>query len=482
MAYEHLGEFISLLERSGELKRIKVEVDPYLEISHITDRVSKSYGPALLFERVKGSDIPVLTNTFGSYKRMALALAVESLEEISQKIESLLEVDIPKGFFSKLRLLPKYARLIRFLPEVIKKGSCQEKIHLDHPSFDQLPILQYWPKDGGRYLTATQVFTKSLEDGRRNVGMYRMQIYGAQHAGLHCHLHHDGFRIFRQYQEAGKPMEVAVALGGDPAVMYAASAPMPWGMDELILAGFLRNKKVELVKCKTINLEVPANADIVLEGYVDPKEWAEEGPFGDHTGYYSPPDNYPVFHLTAITHREKPIYPAILVGRPPMEDVYLGKATERIFLPLIKAQLPEIVDLNLPIEGGFHNLAIVSIRKEYPFHARKVMHGLWGLGQLMFMKIIIVVDEEVDVHNWSEVIWKVGNSIDPRRDICFIDGPVDVLDHASYMPMIGSKMGIDATKKLKEEGYERLWPEEARMSPEIIQLVEKRWKEYGFGR
>lgn len=481
MAYENLEEFVSCLEQAGELKRIKIEVDPILEISHITDRVCKSQGPALLFERVKGFSIPVLTNTFGSYKRITLALGVESLEEISRRIESLLEMEIPQGLIQKLRLIPKYARLMGYIPEIVKKGPCQEVIYQDDASFDRLPILQYWPKDGGRYLTSTQVFTKNLENGKRNVGMYRMQIYDGQRAGLHCQIHHDGHRALRQYQAARKNMEVAIALGDDPALTYAASAPMPWGMDELLLAGFLRSRKVELVKCKTIDLEVPANAEIILEGYVDPEERVEEGPFGDHTGYYTPPDYYPVFHLTCITHRKNPIYPAILVGKPPMEDAYLGKATERIFLPLIKSQLPEIIDLNLPVEGGFHNLAIVSIKKEYPFHARKVMHSLWGLGQLMFLKVIIVVDEDVNVHNWSEVIWKAGNSIDPKRDTCFVDGPVDVLDHASYLPMIGSKMGIDATKKWREEGYERVWPEEARMTPEMIQLVEKRWKEYGLG-
>jgi len=481
MGYGHLAEFVVCLERAGELKRIKVETDSYLEISQITDRVCKSRGPALLFERVKGFNMPVLTNTFGSYKRMSLALGVNDLEEVSKKIESLLEMGIPQGLIQKLRLIPKYARLMGYIPEVVKKGSCQEVIYQNDASFGRLPILQYWPKDGGRYLTATQVFTKNLEDGRRNVGMYRMQVYDDHRTGLHCHIHHDGYRVFRQYQEAQTNMEVAIALGGDPAVTYAASAPMPWGMDELLLAGFLRGKKVELVKCKTIDLEVPGNAEIILEGYVDPGEMAEEGPFGDHTGYYSPPDYYPVFHLTCITHRQNPIFPAILVGKPPMEDAFLGKATERIFLPLIRSQVPEIIDLNLPVEGGFHNLAIVSIKKEYPFHARKVMHSLWGLGQLMFLKVIIIVDEDVDVHNWSEVIWKVGNSIDPKRDICFADGPVDVLDHASYLPMVGSKMGIDATKKWREEGYDRVWPEEARMSPEIVQLVEKRWKEYGLG-
>lgn len=481
MAYENLEEFVSCLERAGELKRIKIEVDPILEISHITDRVCKSQGPALLFERVKGFSIPVLTNTFGSYKRITLALGVESLEEISRRIESLLEMEIPQGLIQKLRLIPKYAKLMGYIPEIVKKAPCQEVIYQDEASFDRLPILQYWPKDGGRYLTSTQVFTKNLENGKRNVGMYRMQIYDGQRAGLHCQIHHDGHRVLKQYQAAQKNMEVAIALGGDPALTYAASAPMPWGMDELLLAGFLRSRKVELVKCKTIDLGVPANAEIILEGYVDSGERVEEGPFGDHTGYYTPPDYYPVFHLTCITHRKNPIYPAILVGKPPMEDAYLGKATERIFLPLIKSQLPEIIDLNLPVEGGFHNLAIVSIKKEYPFHARKVMHSLWGLGQLMFLKVIIVVDEEVDVHNWSEVIWKAGNSIDPKRDTCFVDGPVDLLDHASYLPMIGSKMGIDATKKWREEGYERVWPEEARMTPEMIQLVEKRWKEYRLG-
>ncbi|MBM4049208.1 MAG: menaquinone biosynthesis decarboxylase, partial [Planctomycetes bacterium] len=364
--------------------------------------------------------------------------------------------------------------------KTVASGPCQEVV-LDKPSLDILPILKCWPKDGGRFITLPVVFTKGLKTVVRNAGMYRMHVYDERTTGMHWHVHHDGARHFRDYQQAGQRMPVAVALGGDPAITYAATAPMPPELDEMLFAGFLRNKNVEMVKCRTIDQEVPADADIVLEGYVDPSESRLEGPFGDHTGYYSPADQYPVFHLTCLTHRKDAIYPATIVGKPPMEDCYIGKTTERLFLPLIKLVVPEIVDMDLPIFGVFHNYAFVSIDKRYPFQARKVMHAIWGLGQLMFTKIVVVVDKGVNVHDVNEVMWKVGNNVDPRRDVAFVDGPLDVLDHASPLPRAGSKMGIDATKKWSEEGHPREWPDEIEMSPDVKKLVDGRWREYGFG-
>lgn len=480
MAFKNLEDFVSLLEKEGELKRVSVLVDPELEITEIADRLVKSSGPALLFERVRGSQIPLLINAFGSKKRMALALGVTNIEEIAKEIKSIIETEIPSGLIGKIKTLSKAARLSSFTPEIVRSGECKDVSIKENPSLNLLPIMKCWPEDGGRYLTLPQVFTKSLKDGKRNVGMYRMQVFDEKTAGMHWHIHHDGARHFQEYKNAGQKMEIAVALGGDPALTYASTAPLPPNLDEVLFAGFLRKKKIQLVKGETVDIEVPVNADIILEGYVKPDELRREGPFGDHTGYYSLADDYPVFHLTCITHRKNPIYPSTIVGKPPMEDAFMGKATERIFLPLIKIQIPEIRDINFPIDGVFHNLAIISIDKRYPFHARKVMHNIWGMGQMMLTKTIIIVDADTDVHNLNEVLWRVTSSIDPRRDITFTDGPVDVLDHASYLPAVGSKMGIDATKKWKEEGFARKWPNELEMSKDIIELVEKRWKEYGF--
>jgi len=480
VAFKNLREFVSRLEKEGELKRVSVPVDPELEITEIADRVVKRSGPALLFERVVGSKVPLLINAFGSKRRMALALGVGDIEEIAGEIQSLIETEIPSGLFDKIKTLARAAKLTSFTPEIVKSGECKDVIIKENPTLNILPIMKCWPEDGGRYLTLPQVFTKSLKDGKRNVGMYRMQVFDEKTAGMHWHIHHDGARHFQEYKNAGKRMEVAVALGGDPVLTYVATAPLPPNLDEVLFAGFLRKKKVQLVKGETIDIEVPANADIILEGYVKPDEMRREGPFGDHTGYYSLADDYPVFHLTCITHKKDPIYPSTIVGKPPMEDAFMGKATERIFLPLIKIQIPEIVDINFPIEGVFHNLAIISIDKRYPFHARKVMHNIWGMGQMMFTKTIIIVDADIDIHNLNEVLWRVTSSIDPRRDITFTDGPVDVLEHASPLPTVGSKMGIDATKKWKEEGFNRKWPSEIEMSKDIIELVDKRWKEYGF--
>ncbi|MDN5364414.1 MAG: 4-hydroxy-3-polyprenylbenzoate decarboxylase [Eubacteriales bacterium] len=481
MAYKDLHEFVAELERRGWLKRIKTEVDPELEITEITDRVTKAYGPALLFENVKGSEYPVLINTFGTYERMKLALGVENLDDIGQEIMDFLQMpEMPASFLGKLKALPKLAQVSNFLPKLVKTGPVKEVILKgDEVDLFKFPILKSWPKDGGRFITLPLVITKDPVTGRRNVGMYRMQVYDRKTTGMHWHMHHDGAENFRLAKEMGKPLEVAVALGGDPATIYAATAPLPRNIDEFFFAGFLRKEPVELVKCETVGLEVPAHAEIVLEGYVDPDELRLEGPFGDHTGYYSLADMYPVFHITCITHRRNPIYPATVVGKPPMEDCYLGKATERIFLPLLKLQLPEIVDMNLPLEGVFHNCAIVSIKKTYPMHAKKVMSALWGMGQMMFTKMIIVVDHTVNVHNLSEVMWKVFNNIDARRDIMFVEGPVDALDHASPYPHWGTKIGIDATKKWPSEGHPREWPDDVEMTPEIKALVDRKWHEYG---
>ncbi|MZP28120.1 menaquinone biosynthesis decarboxylase [Heliobacterium undosum] len=480
MAFRDIREFIDELEKRGWLKRITAEVDPYLEISEITDRVGKQGGPALLFENVKGSDMPVLTNTLGSYERLHLAMGVNNLDEIGDEIMSFLQVpDVSaSSFFDKLKALPKLAQIGNFLPKTVRTGPVKEVIDHD-PDLTKIPVLTTWPDDGGPFITLPMVFTKDPVTGKRNVGMYRMQVYDRNTTGMHWHLHKQGAQHMADAKGKSKRMEVAVALGGDPVLSYSATAPLPPGIDEMLLAGFLRKSPVEMVKCETIDVEVPAHAEIVLEGYVDPDELRWEGPFGDHTGYYSLADDYPVFHVTCVTHRKNPIYPATVVGRPPMEDSYLGKATERIFLPLMKLVLPEVVDMNLPWEGGFHNLVVVSIKKKYPGHARKVMCSLWGMGQMMFAKTIVVVDEDVNVQDMSEVWWRLFNNIDPRRDIMFVDGPVDALDHAAPLPHYGSKMGIDGTRKWKSEGHNREWPEVMVMSPEVRERVARRWKEYG---
>ena len=482
MAYTDLRDFISRLERENELVRVRERVSRDLEITEIADRAVKSNGPALLFENVDGFDIPVLINAYGSLKRMAMALGVEKLDEIGARIESLLHTQSPGTFIEKLMMLPKLLQLSSVFPKTVKSAPCQEIVYAgDDATLDSFPILKCWPGDGGRFLTLPMVFTKSLQTGKRNVGMYRMHVYDSRTTGMHWHVHKVGARHYAEYEAANQRMEIAVALGGDPAITYAATAPLPEDFDEMIFAGFLRQASVDMVQCKTVDQQVPADAEIVLEGYVDPHERRTEGPFGDHTGYYSPADEYPVFHLTCVTHRKDPIYPATIVGRPPMEDCYLGKATERIFLPLIKSQLPEIVDMNLPVEGIFHNLALVSIRKRYPMQARKVISALWGLGQMMLTKLIVVFDEDVDVQNMSEALWRLGSNIDPRRDVTFSDGPVDVLDHAAPQPLYGSKMGIDATRKIAGEGHDRPWPEDIRMSADVVEKIDRLWGKLGIG-
>ena len=472
MPYSSLNEFVELLEKKGELVRVKEEVDPVLEITAIVDQVSKSPGggKALLFEKPKGSSYPVLINAFGSYKRMSLSLGVEDLEEHAAAIKELLELKPPKGLVDKLKFLPKLAEIAKFPPTEVSKGACQEVVETN-PDLNTLPILKCWPQDGGRFITFPLVYTQDPETGVRNIGMYRMQVYDGKTTGMHWQVHHGGAGHYRKAEKAGKRLEVAVALGGDPALTYSATAPLPEGIDELLFSGFLRGKPVELVKCKTVNLMVHADADFVLEGYVEPGERRTEGPFGDHTGYYSLADEYPVFHITCITRRKNPIYMTTIVGKPPMEDGYLGKATERLFLPLMQKVLPEIVDIELPVEGIFHNLAVVSIDKQYPMHARKVMFALWGLGQMMLNKILIVVDKDTNVHDHAQVLWRVGNCMDAKRDVLITEGPLDVLDHTSPQWGWGGKIGIDATRKWKEEGFNREWPDELTMDKKIEEKV-----------
>lgn len=484
MAFKDLHEFVAVLENKGLLHRVTTLVDPVLEITEITDRISKKGGPALLFERVKGSPYPVLINAFGSFERMSLALGVQQLDEIGARISKMLELqDLTGSLLDKMRFLPRLAEMGSWVPRMVRKAPCQEVILRDEDAtLNIFPILKCWPGDGGRYITLPLVFTKDPETGGRNLGMYRLQVFDGKTTGMHWHVHKNGAENYRRHQKIGQRMEVAVALGGDPATIYAATAPLPHGIDEMLFAGFLRSEPVEMVKCVTVDLEVPAQADIILEGYVDLDEQRVEGPFGDHTGYYSLADYFPVFHIRCITHRKDAIYPATIVGKPPMEDCYLAKATERIFLPLLKMFIPEIVDINLPLEGVFHNCAVVSIKKSYPGQAKKVMCAIWGMGQMMFTKMIIVVDEHVNVQDISEVWWRVYNNTDPKRDFMMVDGPLEVLDHSSPLPTYGSKVGIDATKKWPGEGHNRDWPEEIEMTQEIKKLVTSRWQEYGFGQ
>jgi 4-hydroxy-3-polyprenylbenzoate decarboxylase len=489
MAYTNIRDFIAILEQQGELVRIKAEVDAVLEIAEITDRVSKEQGTsnkALLFERVKGSAFPVLTNAFGSMKRMCLALEVQSLDDIGQRIREIVDPAnlFPKpgaGIMDKLQMLPKLAELSNFFPKTVKKAPCQEVVLTgEQVDLAKIPVLQCWPGDGGRFITLPMVCTVDPGTKITNVGMYRLQVFDHQTTGMHWHKHKDGARHYQHYEASGKRMEVAVAIGGDPAIIYSSTAPLPPAIGEYVFAGFLRQRPLEVVQCKTIDVRVPAEAEFVLEGFVDPGERRREGPFGDHTGYYSEADDYPVFHLTAITHRKDAIYPATLVGRPPQEDAYLGKATERIFLPLLQMVAPDILDMDLPVEGVFHNNVIVKIRKRYAGHGKKVLHTIWGTGMLMLSKFVIVCDEDVNIHDYSEVTWKVMNHVDPQRDVVITDGPLDILDHSCPQIGFGGKMGIDATRKGPGEGFGRSWPDEITMAPHIRKQVEDRWKEFGF--
>jgi len=481
MAIDDLREFVRTLERNGELKRISFEVDPYLEITEFADRAVKTGGPALLFEKPKGANYPLLINAFASMRRMELALGVDSIEDISGRISEMLEMQKPEGFLDKLKLLPKLGELNAMFPKTVGTGPCKEVIRHDRFSLKEFPIQHCWPGDGGRFITLPLVFSKDPKTGKRNCGMYRMQVFDDRTTGMHWQKHKQGADHYRRLLAEGKQtrMPVAVAIGADPATMYSAILPLPPSIDEMLFAGFLRRKAVEMVKCETCDLEVPAQAEIVLEGYLNLGELRREGPFGDHTGFYSLDDEYPVFHIECITHRKNPIYASTIVGPPPMEDFYMGKAIERIFLPLMRMQLPEVRDICMPAEGVFHNLILVSIRKTYPGHARKVMHAIWGLGQAMFSKCIVVVDEDVDVQNVNEVAWKALNNIDPERDIAFVTGPVDSLDHASRLANFGSKMGVDATTKWPSEGFTRRWPNVIRMSPEVVSRVDELWKRAG---
>lgn len=481
MAHEDLREFVRALEKHKELKRVSLEVDPELEITEFADRAVKSGGPALLFEKPKGHDVPVLINAFASMRRMEIALEVSSVEEVARRIYEFLEMRIPEGIIGKLKMLPKVAEVGAFFPKIVSDGPCKEIIRREKFSLDYFPILKCWPQDGGRYITLPMVFSKNPDTGKRNCGCYRLQVFDERTTGMHWQTHKQGAEHYRRMRVRGetKRMDVAVAIGADPASMYSAILPLPPDLDEMMIAGFLRSKPVEMVKCETVDLEVPAHAEIVLEGYVEQDELRREGPFGDHTGFYSLEDDYPVFHVQCITHRKNPIYATTIVGPPPMEDFYMGKAIERIFLPLMRLQLPEVRDISMPAEGIFHNLVLVSIRKSYAGHARKVMHAIWGLGQAMFSKCIVVVDEDVDVQNVSEVAWKALNNIDPKRDIQFVMGPVDSLDHSSRLPDYGSKMGIDATKKWKQEGFTRPWPDVITMPRDVKRRVDELWKRAG---
>jgi 4-hydroxy-3-polyprenylbenzoate decarboxylase len=543
LAYDDLRDWIAALDRAGELRKIRTEVDPILEITEITDRVSKMPakndggrasspgGPALLFQNIKGHPgAQVLINQFGSARRMDLALEVEKLDEVADRIRQFMDVKSPQGFLDKVKMLPMLAEMGKFFPKTVSTGPCKEVIRRDNFSLDEFPILQCWPKDAGRFITLPCVVTRDPKSGKRNVGMYRMQVYDGGTTGMHWQRQKVGAEHYRERMRAaadedrgvkdrvgtGAParpagqspaataraavdimarssggslipegdrptgkMEVAVAIGTDPAITFSAIVPAPPDVEEYLIAGFLRQKPVELVKCETVDLEVPATSEIILEGHVNLDELRTEGPFADHTGFYSLEDLYPVFHLRCITHRKNPIYSTTIVGKPPMEDGWMGKAVERIFLPLMRLTIPEIVDINLPVEGVFHNLMIVSIKKSYPGQARKVMNAVWSLGQAMFTKCILVVDEDVNVQDIGEVTLKVLNHIDPERDIQFMLGPVDSLDHASRLPNYGSKMGIDATRKWASEGFTRPWPDEILMDEKTKAMVDKKWKDLG---
>jgi 4-hydroxy-3-polyprenylbenzoate decarboxylase len=545
LAYKDLRDWIQTLEKKGELKRIREEVSPELEITEITDRVSKigsnaaqsnlgKYapgGPALLFENVKGHPgHKVFINQFGSERRMAMALCVDNLEQIAERIHTLMNVKPPTGMMDKLKMLPQLGALASAFPKTVspKDAPCKQVILRNNFDLEAFPILKCWPNDGGRFITLPCVHTRDPRTGKRNIGMYRMQVYDGQTTGMHWQRqkvaaeHYreamrqavasdplnknqydpKGARVAAMAESAGgavaipdgpigglpqvamgklqgSRLEVAVVIGTDPATTFSAIVPAPPEVEEFLIAGFLRGEPVEIVKCETVDLEVPANAEIVLEGYVELGELRSEGPFGDHTGFYTLTDDYPVFHLTCITHRKDPIYAATIVGKPPMEDAWMGKAVERIFLPAMKMQIPELVDIHLPVEAVFHNLMLVSIKKSYPGHARKVMNAIWSLGQAMFTKCIVVVDEDCDVQNIAEVVLRVANNIDPERDIQFTLGPIDSLDHSSRLPNYGSKMGIDATRKWKAEGFERQWPAMIEMDRETKEKVDTIWAKLG---
>ena len=484
MAYPDLRSFIETLEKNGELKRVTAEVDPVLEITELADRAVKNNGPALLFENPRGHTIPVLINSFASMRKMELALEVDDIQSIADRIAEYLEMKTPQGLVGKLKMLPKLAEMGNFFPREVRTGACQQVVKTEGFSLKDYPVLTCWPQDAGPFITLPMVFSKNPITGKRNCGMYRLQVFDDRTTGMHWQTHKQGAEHYRRLMAEGKEtrMDVAVAIGADPVTMFSAILPLPPDLDEMLFAGFMRNKPVEMVKCKTVDIEVPANAEIVLEGYVTLGETRTEGPFGDHTGYYSLADEYPVFHVECITQRENPIYATTIVGQPPMEDFYMGKTIERIFLPLLRLQLPEVVDMSMPAEGIFHNLMLVSIRKSYPGHARKVMSAIWGTGQAMFTKCIVVVDHDVDVQDHGNVAFRALNNIDPERDMQFTFGPIDSLDHSSRLPNYGSKVGIDATKKWPEEGFQRPWPDLIEMDEAVKARVDPIWKQLGIGR
>ena len=480
MAYRDLRDFLHEAGKKRELRRVSVEVDPVLEITEISDRAVKAGGPALLFERPKGSRIPVVTNLVGTERRMCMALEVDSLEDVAARISSFLDMQSPQGLFEKVKMLPKLAEIGVVFPE----NSAQRRLPGSGAapkdfSLVDFPILKCWPQDGGRYITWPMVITKNPETGKRNVGCYRMQVFDERTTGMHWQTQKHGadhYRSRRAKNPSGK-LEVAVAIGADPATALAGILPVPPDMDEFMFSGFLRKDPVELVACKTVDLEVPANAEIVLEGYVEIGEMRTEGPFGDHTGFYSLEGQFPVFHVQCITHRKEPLYLDHHRRPPPQEDYFMGHAIERIFMPVMKMQYPEIVDVAMPAEGIFQNLMIVSIRKSYPGQARKIMNAIWSLGQAMFTKVVVVVDHDVDLHNPREIVWKALCAIDPERDIQFVLGPVDTLDHAARRQDFGSKMGVDATRKWPEEGFAGRWPDEIKMNHETKKRVDTIWQQ-----
>jgi 4-hydroxy-3-polyprenylbenzoate decarboxylase len=477
MPFPSLRAFVEVLRKAGDLHTVATGVDPYLEIAEITDRVVKAGGPALLFTNVNGSAFPVLTNQFGTRRRMAMALEANDLDEAADRVRRLVDIAPPGSSLpEKIAALARLAPLGNAVPKTVRDASAHEVVERE-PNLKQLPVLTTWPLDGGPFITLPLVITRDPVSGRLNVGMYRMQVYNERETGMHWQRHKHG----RAHAAAsGSKIPVAVAIGTDPVLTYAATAPLPPALDEFAFAGLLRGKPVELARAKTVDLPIPADAEFVLEGYVDNDDLRVEGPFGDHTGVYSLADRYPTFHVTCVTHRKQPIYAATVVGKPPMEDAWLGKATERLFLPLLQLVLPEVVDMNLPVEGGFHNLAIVSIRKSYPGQAKKVMSALWGLGHMMMLtRVLVIVDDDVDVQDSRTVAWFVLNNLAPDRDVVMMPGPVDDLDHGSYDVAYGVKIGIDATRKSAAEGYPREWPPDMVMDSQVRERVGERWHEYG---
>ncbi len=524
MAHSDLRSFIEALDAAGQLKRVVAPVDPELEITEIADRMSKAPCPegaagspatdpvhggrgghALLFENVRGSDIPVAINLYGSYARMRLALGCDDFETLAEKVRKLVKPTPPSGMLDKMKMLPELAKIAASAPKRVRRGPCQEIVHTDDADLFALPIIKCWPFDGGadkdvivglarssngtdsgatatpvgRYITLAGIHTTAPDGSEHNVGMYRIQVTGPKSALFHCHVHHDGARHHRMWATEGKDMPVAIVLGGESVLPYAATCPLPPGVSELLFAGFLDGGGIAMVPAKTVPLDVPANAEIVIEGFVSATETAREGPFGDHTGFYSLASPCPTLRVTAITHRQDPIYPTTIVGAPPMEDYFLGKATERIFLPLLQTLIPEVLDYHLPRWGAFHNFCFVKIAKAYPYQARKVASSIWGAGQMMLTKFIVIVDEDVNVHDEQAVMFQVGANVDPRRDTFLVDGPLDILDHAAPHIGVGSKLGIDATRKIAGEGAVRDYPEVLQMDEAVRRRVDDRWSEFG---